>query len=250
MIKVLLTIGIILLIILIIIGLVFLYLYFKLKQSVKSLGLSRTEFMSMIKEGEEDAKYRHKSISGMSNLIVPRIVKDFPNFSESELYTKVETSLMAIFHSLEDGYVFKKNELNVIKSNLEEQIHNLKSSDIEVEYKDIVFHKHAIKNYSKSDGVLIITVASSLEYYYSCKKNGNVEEEYKDYKKQTSYTTKFIYVYDPEKYEKTSSLVSIHCPNCGSPVKELKNKHCSYCGSGLEDINLKSWFISEYSEDK
>ena len=50
---------------------------------------------------------RHKSISGMSSLIISRIVRDFPNFSESELYRKVETSLLAIFNSLENGVVFK-----------------------------------------------------------------------------------------------------------------------------------------------
>jgi len=248
--EILITIGIILLCIFIVLGIIFLYLYFKLKASIKGLGISKSEFMNMIKEGEEDSKYRHKSISGMSNLLLPRIIKDFPNFSESELYSKVETSLLAIFHSLEDGYVQKKVELNIIKSNLESKILDLKNSNTKVRFEDIVFHKHAIKGYEKTDGVLIITVATSLEYYYSCEKDGKLVDEYREYKKQTSYTTRFIYVYDPEKYEKTSSLVGIHCPNCGSPVKELYNKHCSYCGSGLEDINLKSWFISEYKEDK
>lgn len=248
--EILITIGIILLCIFIVLGIIFLYLYFKLKASIKGLGISKSEFMNMIKEGEEDSKYRHKSISGMSNLLLPRIIKDFPNFSESELYSKVETSLLAIFHSLEDGYVQKKVELNIIKSNLESKILDLKNSNTKVRFEDIVFHKHAIKGYEKTYGVLIITVATSLEYYYSREKDGKLVDEYREYKKQTSYTTRFIYVYDPEKYEKTSSLVGIHCPNCGSPVKELSNKHCSYCGSGLEDINLKSWFISEYKEDK
>ena len=138
----------------------------------------------------------------MSNLLLTRIIKDFPNFSESELYSKVETSLLAIFHSLEDGYVQKKVELNIIKSNLESKILDLKNSNTKVRFEDIVFHKHAIKGYEKTDGVLIITVATSLEYYYSREKDGKLVDEYRDYKKQTSYTTRFIYVYDPEKYEK------------------------------------------------
>lgn len=248
--KFLLIIFIIFLILLIILGIIFLYIYFKLKQSVKSLGLSKREIKEMIKEGENDSKYRHKSISGMSSLLLPRIIKDFPNFSETELYSKVETSLLAIFHSLEKGYVQNKIELNIIKSNLETKILDMENSHINVRYNDIVFHKHAIKEYRKNDGVLIITVATSLEYFYQETVNKEIKEEFKDYKKQTAYTTKFIYVYDTDKYEETSSLVGIHCPNCGSPVKELANKHCSYCGSGLEDINLKSWFISEYKENK
>ena len=106
--EILITIGIILLCIFIVLGIIFLYLYFKLKASIKGLGISKSEFMNMIKEGEEDSKYRHKSISGMSNLLLTRIIKDFPNFSESELYSKVETSLLSIFHSLDDGYVQNK----------------------------------------------------------------------------------------------------------------------------------------------
>ena len=42
----------------------------------------------------------------------------------------------------------------------------------------------------------------------------------------------------------------IRCPHCGAPVKTLGQKQCEYCTSGLEDINLKSWFISSYKEDK
>lgn len=236
--------------IIIIIGIIILVIYTKLKKKVNSLGLSESELISMIKDGKNDAITRHKSISGMSSLLLPRIIKDFPNFSETELYRKVETSILAIMSSLENGYVQNKFELNIIKSNLELKINDLKNSKTKVNFNNIIFHKHAIKDYKKSDGVLIITVASSLEYFYKEEKNGKVIEEYKDYKKQTAYTTKFIYVYDPEKYSSSKSLVGIHCPNCGSPVKELANKHCSYCGSGLEDINLKSWFISEYREDK
>lgn len=248
--KILLIIIGIFLSIFISLGLICLFLYFRLKRSIKDIGLSKNEIINMINEGEEDSKNRHKSISGMSSLLLPRIIKDFPNFSETELYRKVETSILAIMSSLENGYVQNKFELNIIKSNLELKINDLKNSKTKVSFNNIIFHKHAIKDYKKSDGVLIITVASSLEYFYKEEKDGKVIEEYKDYKKQTAYTTKFIYVYDPEKYSSSKSLVGIHCPNCGSPVKELANKHCSYCGSGLEDINLKSWFISEYREDK
>lgn len=212
------------------------------------MGLSEKELVSMIKEGENEGLTRKKSISGMSSLIVPRIVKDFPNFSESELYRKVETSLLAIFNSLENEVVLNKVELNVIKTNLELTIQELKNSNISKHYKDIKFHNHAIKNYKKSDGVLMISIATSLEYFYKEVKDDKIVIEYNDFKKQTVYETKFIYVYDPEKYESTKNLIGIHCPNCGSPVKNLSNKHCSYCGSGLEDINLKSWFISEYKE--
>ncbi len=200
--EILITIGIILLCIFIVLGIIFLYLYFKLKASIKGLGISKSEFMNMIKEGEEDSKYRHKSISGMSNLLLPRIIKDFPNFSESELYSKVETSLLAIFHSLEDGYVQKKVELNIIKSNLESKILDLKNSNTKVRFEDIVFHKHAIKGYEKTDGVLIITVATSLNTIILVKKDDKVVDEYREYKNKL-HTQLGLYMFMIlKKYEK------------------------------------------------
>ena len=86
--------------------------------------------------------------------------------------------------------------------------------------------------------------------YYLKEVNGKVKSEFKDYKKQTSYTTKFVHIYDPEKYVPGKNYLAAHCPNCSAPLKNFKDDHCEFCGSGVDAINLKSWFISEYKEDK
>lgn len=236
--------------VIIFLGIVALILYLKFMRFVNSVGISKGELKTMIEESEYEAKYRKKSISGMTSILMPRIIADFPNFSQSELFGKVETSLNLIFDSLAKKEVKKSSALTIIKHNLEEQIVDLKDNKIDLVFDEVVFHKHAIKDYKKDEGVLTIKVQTSLEYFYEEKKNGVVKVKRKDYKKQTSYTSEFIYVYNPDKYLDSVDLLGVRCPNCGAPVKSLGKKSCSYCGSGLEDINLKSWFISSYKEDE
>lgn len=236
--------------VIIFLSIIALIIYSKIKKFGQNLGYNNiNQIKELIKQGEYDAKYKPKTVAGMTSLMIPKITKDFPNFSESELYNKVEISLRSIFKSLEDKSLSNNNELSLIKDNIQKIIESYKKNNIGVKYSEIKFHKHAIKYYKKDSGALNITVATSLEYYYEKTKNDKIIEENSDYKRQTSYTTEFIYIYDPDKYEKRQNLIGIHCPNCGAPVKSLSFKTCLYCSSGLEDINLKSWYISSYKED-
>jgi endogenous inhibitor of DNA gyrase (YacG/DUF329 family) len=139
--------------------------------------------------------------------------------------------------------------LILIKEKLNQQINDMKNNKMSVKYDDVKFHRHALKYYKNKDGVLNISVSTSIEYYYKKECSGKILDDYSEYKKQTLYTTEYIYVYDINRVGKNQSLIGINCPNCGAPVKELGNKVCRYCNSGLEDINLKSWNIALFKEE-
>lgn len=235
--------------IIIFLGIIAFIIYKKITKFGKDLGFGNiSQIKDLIKEGEDRYNNEHKHATGMTDLLVPKIVKDFPNFSESELFNKVEVSLLAIFKSLEDKKINNIDELKLIKSNLKEVIDDYKQNKITVSYDDIKFHAHAIKYYKKNPGVINITVSTSLEYYYEKKDDKKIIVKRENHKKQTAYTLEFIYIYDPEKYNLGETLIGVHCPNCGAPVKSLGDKVCAYCSSGLEDINLKHWYISSYKE--
>lgn len=228
----------------------FLIIKQKIKSILNKLGLNNFEHvMREIKRGEMLEKTTPKHTPGMTKLLIPKIVKDFPNFSEKELFNKVEESLLLIFSSLENKKVESNEELVLIKDKLKEKINDMEESNISEKYYDVKFYNHALKFYKKDSSTLNITVSTSLEYFYEKKQNDKVITDYTEYKKQTLYTVDFIYVYNPEKMSKSQSLIGINCPNCGAPVKDLGNKVCRYCGSGLEDINLKSWHIALYKEE-
>jgi len=148
-----------------------------------------------IKKGEIEARTTPKHTPGMTKLLIPKIVKDFPNFNEKELYNKVETSLLLIFNSLEKLSVDNNESLILIKEKLKEKINDMKENNISEKYYDIKFHNHALKYYKKDSSTLNITVSTSLEYFYEKKQNNKVIIDYTDYKKQTLYTIDFIYIY-------------------------------------------------------
>ena len=230
--------------------LVFLILVIKLKLTARKYGYSNLgSLINELRQGVNDSFDAIKSIGSQTQLLLPSIVRDFPNFSHYELFNKVETSLRLIFNSLEEKCVGKQDELVLIRENLKAEIEDMASNNTSVRYDDIKFHKHGIKSYTKKDGVATIEINTALEYEYEKTKNGKVINNNKGHKKQDRIVTKFIYVYDPDDYRKTQALVGITCPNCGAPVKELGNKVCRYCNSGLEDINLKSWHIISYKSD-
>ena len=118
-------------------------------------------------------------------------------------------------------------------------------------YDNIKFHRHAIKGYTKADRVATITTSSTLEYNYINDK----DNKYKDVKKQTRYTCKFVYVYNTNTLKSANNskldkkVFILNCPNCGAPLNNLINNRCEYCGIGINEINLKIWKICSYSED-
>ena len=119
-------------------------------------------------------------------------------------------------------------------------------NNIDVKYKNVIFHKHAIKSYERSNGIATITFVSALEYYYfnSLEKN----KYYETNKKQTKYETKFIYIYDYSIADEDKVIDIMRCPNCGAPITNLQPIHCDYCKSGINEVELKLWKMVEYKE--
>ena len=93
--------------------------YFK-----RTLNISTSELKDLIKESEE-SKYRPKSISGMSEILVPKITRDYSSFNEQSLYSKVELALRNIFKSLEEKKIVNIPELSIIRDTLELEISDL-----------------------------------------------------------------------------------------------------------------------------
>ena len=99
----------------------------------------------------------------------------------------------------------------------------------------------------KSAGKATVTISSTLEYYYS--DDSKKSKKFADLKRQTRYTTQFVYVYDETKFKYNQMAHTISCPNCGAPLGKLGEGNCQYCGTYIKPINLKGWYMVSYSED-
>lgn len=199
-----------------------------------------------IKNLKDEEYTREKNVSGMTKLLEPEILRDFPEFNKELLFSTVERQLRKIFNALESkslNTLQNDSESILIIPKIKEQIEDMKSTNTSVKYDEVIFHRHAIKKYFKSAGVATVETSTTLEYYYNSSINNN------NLKKQTRYTCEFVYIYDETKFDKNQNIFTIRCPNCGATIKGLKNQTCEYCMTKVHPINLKLWKMSSYKED-
>lgn len=243
--------GIFIIVVLVLI-IVVLSIWFRIKRKARSLGLDNINlnFKDMKREVEqikESESHRAKTVSGMTNILKPNIIKDFPEFNENRLYNLAEEDLRIIFTAITNLDSTGLDKIPLVRPLIESKIDDYKSNNIKEEYHDVVFHKFALKDYTKIDGVATIVVSTSVEYYYSKSVNG-VQKVDSRYKKQARYSCKFIYIYDESKVKDHQNVIATNCPNCGAVISMLGQKQCKYCGSAVREINLKAWAFSSYEE--
>lgn len=232
-------------------GIIALILYTKVKLAMRQMGFKVNSFKDMANELErikKEESTKPRSISGITTLLLPNIRKDFPDFNEQELYNKTELALRKSFSAIETKNIEEVASLPLLKDSISKIIEDYETSNLSEKFDDIRFHKFTLSQYEKKEGMATITVSVALEYYYQKKKGEAILKEFKNYKKQTSYQCKFIYVYDDTKVDESARVLAVNCPNCGAVIKALGHKRCEYCGTAVEEINLKSWECSSYKE--
>ena len=229
------------------------FIYYRVRKTVGPQNMkSLINAAKNAKDVELQEYQREKNVSGITKLIEPTIIKDFNDFNKELLYSKVEQNLIKIWNALENKTVDSiqnDNELIYMHHFIKEKVIDLKNNNINIKYDDVKFHSHAIKNYLKSRGRATITLSSTVEYYYSNDSENYKKKEYNNLKKQTRYTTEFVYVYDETKFKYNQKAYAISCPNCGAPLGKLGEGNCSYCGTFIKPINLKNWYMVSFKED-
>ena len=216
-------------------------------------GMSLCDLYKEIKTAESRNKEKHKQVSNLNSILLPSILKDFEDFNEKEFYIKTEEAIRTVLDALErkEKKNLEKDDYLLIRENIYLQIDDLLENNIQKRYDDIIFHKHAIKSYKNLKGMIKLEVSSSLEYYYEEKKEEVVVISSK-YKKQTRYTTTFVYIYDTRQAGFDFRVLGITCPSCGGPISNLKAKKCPYCQSGIHfqvASFTKSWKVISLKED-
>lgn len=223
-----------------------LYAIAKVRQFIAPI----TALAGNFEEQEREIQTTPKSVNSMTSVYLPRIEKDFPEFSYSEFKVKAENMMKSAFNAITTEDIEKLiNASPDLKSQINNRINSNKANHFKETFSDIKIHRTEIKNYSKTSGNCVITLQSSVGYIHSVTDSrGNVVKGDKDNMFQTRYDIDLMYVQDVEKTEIGQTFVSNNCPNCGAPIKMLGTKSCPYCGSGVEEINVRAWSINRLTE--
>ncbi len=225
--------------------------YSKIKSTVGDANMQPLkEIVKSVKDAERAEYCREKSVKGMTNVLEDAILYDFPDFNKDFLFSTCQSNLTKIFNCLESrnsASVRSDENFTYLKDYLSEQVEDMKSSDVYEKYDDIQFHRHAISSYQQKQGKATIKVSTTLGYYYST--NRKDKKAFPDLRKETRYTSEFVYICDESKLDDGEIAFVVHCPNCGAPLKHLKDNRCEYCSSYVEKIDFKIWKMTSYKED-
>ena len=188
---------------------------------------------------------KEKSIGGLTNLLLPTIQEDFPDFNLSNFYGQNKRDISFIMNSLSNGLkedIENNDDLILIRSFLITKIDDMETSERKETYDNIEVGKSALKSYKKTNGAATIDVSSSVSYYYNS--TDKKKRVYDDVKKSSKVNTTYVYVYDEAKFSDNVTHFGLHCPNCGAPLSDLSST-CKYCGIYTEPVNLKAGKISK-----
>ena len=155
-------------------------IWFKFKKAAKEHGLGDVKLGNIIDGAakmKEESVNTPKTLSGMTSLIMPQIVKEFSDFNENLIYNKTEKGLRAVFNSLNANELRGLDEFPLLKDQLEAIIKEHIANNIQENFSNIHFHGFAIEDYKKYNGVATVSVTTAISYFYTNTVNG--KEKYK-----------------------------------------------------------------------
>jgi len=241
----------ILLLFLVVIGIGILTVYKKVLAKLRSMSrqlFGTTDFVNGFKMVADVAAETPKSVSAMTRLMEPQIMRDFPEFSWEEFKAKAENTLTAALLAISAN---NPDRLGDVSEDIKKQVTNIiednRASNVGETYSDIEIHQTEIANYQKKDGKCIITIQSAVGYLYYKMQDGELIAGNKDRKTQTKYNLELVYIQDVDA-AKIDNAVGATCPQCGAPIKVLGAKYCEYCGSGVIPLNIRVWSLHKFYE--
>lgn len=229
---------------------------YKIKQKVRefsNMAFGTPDIKQGLKQVELEYETTPKSVSAMTSLYLPRISKDFPDFSYPEMKEKAENCLRGYLLGLHNLDKDKLKEGNSeLKSKLEQDISILKNADQREYFDNIKIHQTEISNYTKRNGKCIITFQTSVQYnYYRTNADNQIIAGKKDVLFQAKYEEDLIYIQDASLMDTGyEAAMGLNCPNCGAPIVGLGKKFCEYCGTGIVEVNVMAWKFGDVREIK
>ena len=189
-----------------------------------------------------------KSVSSMTRLMEPQIMRDFPEFSWTEFKHRAENMLTSALLAISSNNLDAlENASEQVKKQVANTIEENRLNEIEENYSQIQIHQTEISNYKKQNGMCVITIQSAVGYMYYKMQDGKVLDGDLNRKTQAKYNVELVYIQDAG-LAQIDNAVGTTCPQCGAPIKNLGVKYCEYCGMGVTPINIHVWSLHKFYE--
>lgn len=191
-----------------------------------------------------------KSVSSATNLYLPRITKDFPDFHYEEMKTRAENVLISYLRSIDARNIDLLTEgMEELKDALSLRIQSVSNRDEKEHFEKIHIHRTEIHQYRKIKGRCSVVLQSAVEHIHYIEKDGKIVSGRNDRREQTRYNIEVVYIQDRDLVENISDAgLAMNCPNCGGPLPKLGAKKCMYCDSPIIEFNIRTWNFASVKE--
>lgn len=213
---------------------------------------SLVEGIKGVQENQEQMRETPRSLHGMTQIYLPMIKKDFPEFDYALYKNKANSLLRNYFNAIATKKVSAIAEecSATLKNNVQAIIDDFNSRNATQHFDEVNLYQTEIARYIKDGKTVTILFEVAVGYYSYATDNesGTVVFGSKDAKMQTVYEVGLVYVQDVDKIDTKGDALGINCPNCGAPIKNLGMKFCEYCGTGVQEVNVRAWKFSSVTE--
>ena len=169
-----------------------------------------------------------RSLSSLESVVLPKILKDFPDFNPEVFAQRVRRDAKTYYESGVEGKVlYADDATETFKDAFSDRL----PSDVA---DGITVHRVTIAGYDGATNKKILTCQAAAGYNDP---TGTLRER--------RLILKYIagYADDPE-----SPIVGYNCPNCGAPLPAAGARVCVYCGTAFSAPVSLGWLLFDAFE--
>lgn len=228
--------------------------YRRIREKVRSftkMAFGSDTIAGSFEKMETQAEITPKSVSGATNLYLPQILRDFPEFHFEEMKNRAENVLTGFLQGIDEKDVSKLegSVTSELREKLRMRIEALDSGNAEEYFRNILIHRTEIRTYRRLKGRCSIIFQSAVQYNHFKTEDGLVTSGAEDRLEQSRYNIEMIYIQDRDVVEnQADSGLAMNCPNCGAPLPKLGAKKCLYCDSPVLEFSIRIWNFSDVEE--
>ncbi|MBR1481780.1 MAG: zinc-ribbon domain-containing protein [Ruminococcus sp.] len=232
---------------------VFFYIRYRLGRfSQQAFG---TKDLAQAVKDIEKSSESARSVHGMTDIYLPMIHKDFPDFDYDVFKGRVEGIVKSYFAAItaKNTALLSPDCSDSIRHTVTALIHELEAKNYTHHHDEVTVHQMEIARYIKDGATVTILFNIAVGLYdYVTDDQGKVIIGSREKKSQRLYDVALVYAQDPRKMSATQlgNAMGLSCPNCGAPITNLGQKFCEYCGTGIREINVRSWSFESIRENR
>lgn len=169
-----------------------------------------------------------RSLSSLESVVLPKILKDFPDFNPQIFAERVRRDAKTYYQSgIEGKALFTDDATETFKSEFEDRLPEGVKDGITV-------RRVSIAAYDGSSRQKILTCQAAVGY-----------NDTTDTSRERRLILTYIagYADDPD-----SPIKGFNCPNCGGPLPAAGARVCVYCGTAFTAPVALGWMLSDARE--